>query len=479
MGSTGTQQGINFLGPDVLMFTEIEGFSGANDALPYVESIYMSSITAPLSVRNSTRDLWNNPKIPSSRRLTAPLDTSAVATKSQNEDSGSYYGLIGIPISNLSTRADVVSQFKFQSINLDVVCTSNVNTTLSAFRNSLTGPLYNPDASNVTQGADVAWQKYWVDDSMQAGYSTSFLFAYNQTVNDFRNNISDRIQIFYGSSLSQDDTEGLAAIATCNVSPLRLSSTVFCQGQRCNVTSVSRLPTNFTDSHQNTLIESLLNGALPGIGSGGGGGMSTPTARYLTDPETTLIREPTTAPLNRVPLDILSERMSVILNTYYYASTASWMLANDLTSTLSLNNQAGFFRIQLPTILNATASVDTPHDRVYRVQQVWFTIALITSLALEIIALANIGLRWMTKIPDIFGYVSSLTLHNELCRENGLAVSSALDGLERAAELGDVKFRIADVRSDNDVGRMAFVPVSANMNETYQHGDVRLGRMYD
>lgn len=471
------EQGVYFVNPDVLVTDYFTDFSETSGVIRLIGSVYVSSLTQPASVRNSTRDLWNNAKIPSLSSLAGTLNESPSAVKNIDGKPDSYFSLIGIPMANLSTRADVITQFEFEALNLDVDCTSNYNTTLDNFTSSLSGPLlnYTYPSDNVTVG----WQQYLVDvtngvanGEMQGGYASAFIYSYNNSVNDFLDEVSDSIEIFYGSFVEHTNTSDLAAVTTCSISPVRLAANAFCEGQLCNVTSLRNLPTNFTDDHRTSLINALLSGVLPGIADGDG---STPTGTtlFLESPTNVFVPSKTTFSLADLPLDIISSRMSLVLNAYYYASIHNyWVWTSDLDTAMqqySLDN----------VVSVANATVIEPLGHIYVVYSVWFAIALITSLLLAGIAVANIALRRMTSIPDVFGYASSMTWHNEICRENGLARSSALDGLERAVELRDVKFRIADIRSDSDVGRMAFVPVSQGGGGQEHYGDVKLGRMYD
>lgn len=473
------EQGVTFFGPSALEFTTLGASSGSDDVLPFISAVYLAAITAPLSVRNSSRDVWNNPKIPSVNSLVGPLTDTSTQVRQLDDTSRSYTNLIGIPIGNLTDGVN--STLEVESINLYVTCTSSVNTTLDDFANT-TGSLLR-NFSSPFEPVIVGWQKYWINE-LQAGGPTAFLYATNQSVTDFFNNASDTFQIFYGArdvQLSQ-----AASVSEYTISPVRLRANVTCQGLQCEVTAIRKVPLDLGTDYRETLVNVLIDGSLPGTGLGGGF-QSTPTSLFLADPATVLSISGSAnpAPIFGVSLDVLSERMSLLLNAYYYAAaTTLWAVDmdtydRDYSAFVAGQPELDEARLRTPYLQNVTAQVTKSIGVRYVCHNEWFAIALITSSILGFIAIANIVLRFKTTVPDLFGYASSMTLHNELCRVDRLARSTALDGLERAVELRDVKFRIADVRSDSEVGRIAFVPVSGGMGGNQHHGDVKRGRLYD
>ncbi|KAF6814340.1 hypothetical protein CPLU01_14422 [Colletotrichum plurivorum] len=170
--------------------------------------------------------------------------------------------------------------------------------------------------------------------------------------------------------------------------------------------------------------------------------------------------------LYEVPLPLFERRFEQVLNTFYYAASSQifW------TGNLSFWYDAKYAR-------QATAAVAEDLGRHYVCHWVWFGIAAAVVVLLEFIAIVNAVLRFRTRAPDIFGYVSSLTIGNKYCQDRGLEVSSALDGLEKVRALGRVRFQLADVRGADDVGRIAFVPRGGS--DEVEASRVRLDRYYD
>ena len=75
------------------------------------------------------------------------------------------------------------------------------------------------------------------------------------------------------------------------------------------------------------------------------------------------------------------------------------------------------------------------------------------SPVLRILGIANIFVALQATVPDIFGYVSSLTRDNPHVEvpKGG----STLDGTERSRLIRDLKVQLADVEDDKEVGYVA------------------------
>lgn len=126
--------------------------------------------------------------------------------------------------------------------------------------------------------------------------------------------------------------------------------------------------------------------------------------------------------------------------------------------------------------MTTPASVTQDLSLHYVCHWMWFGIALFVVVLLQSLAIASAVLRFFTRTPDVFGYVSSLTIGNRYCEGSSLHQSSALSGLERAKALGHVRFQLADVNGGEDIGRIAFVPCEAQ--DEVDTTRVRLNRPY-
>ncbi|KAF8850134.1 hypothetical protein BDZ45DRAFT_809365 [Acephala macrosclerotiorum] len=104
-----------------------------------------------------------------------------------------------------------------------------------------------------------------------------------------------------------------------------------------------------------------------------------------------------------------------------------------------------------PEVTTAEAKHDVqPH---YVCNKAFTALLVLISILLLIAAVATIALKSLTLAPDILGYVSSNTRHNEYC---GVNPASRLTRLERARTIEKVVVRIGDVKGDSEVGHIAF-----------------------
>lgn len=151
-----------------------------------------------------------------------------------------------------------------------------------------------------------------------------------------------------------------------------------------------------------------------------------------------------------IPMDIFQARLALILNTYYQASltTGNFLGADgvalyDVPSTAAL--QYG----------NATGTWTEFTPPRYEVQPTWLTLYLVSTTVLAACAIASVVISALTRAPDLFCGVSSLTRDSVFMTrvpEGG----SSLSASDRARHLQDVWVRIQDVKPEDDVGRIAF-----------------------
>jgi hypothetical protein len=122
----------------------------------------------------------------------------------------------------------------------------------------------------------------------------------------------------------------------------------------------------------------------------------------------------------------------------------------------------------LHTITNATG---IRYDGEHYVCNTTFTaLTIIISWLLFMTAIISAVLGFVTKAPDILGYVSTLARDNPYFDKR---VPSHLDGLQAARALRDVRVTIGDVHKKQDVGHVAFASVDVGPER------VNIRRMYD
>jgi hypothetical protein len=107
----------------------------------------------------------------------------------------------------------------------------------------------------------------------------------------------------------------------------------------------------------------------------------------------------------------------------------------------------------IPAATTATAAMHTP---VFACQRAWCAVLLLAAAALFATGAAALALQLRaTLAPDMLRYVSSMTYANPYF--GAPPGGSALDGMERARLLRDVRVRVGDVSGGSSVGTVAFV----------------------
>lgn len=123
---------------------------------------------------------------------------------------------------------------------------------------------------------------------------------------------------------------------------------------------------------------------------------------------------------------VFASRLSMVLNTY-------------LKATLDLSITVGADGTSLHDIdanwANTTGTWTEFTEPIYQISKSWFALYFISAIVLTACALANIVLRFLTHVPDIFGSISALTRDSTFI--DVPTPASGMDGLERARLLKD------------------------------------------
>lgn len=155
-------------------------------------------------------------------------------------------------------------------------------------------------------------------------------------------------------------------------------------------------------------------------------------------------------------LTTINPSLRNLINTYYTLSQSvvdvsariqslSWDPMTGLDPTLTWVNT---------TMYGAELN---PH---YAISWLWIGIDFASGILLLIAAVLSIWLRLHTLVPDIFGYVSSLTRDNVYLKDILPESGSSLTGTERSRIMKNVKVRFGDVSGhDSNVGRIGMTVV--------------------
>ena len=466
---------VMYLDPHFLNSTWLEATSGSAEVFSYMTTLYLSSLVAPLAVQNSPRDLWNNPKIPSPKSLNGSIYQHENSWFSVVETpTTQYMNLIGIPIGNLTNLSTSVSSHMIvESLQMDVRCTASNITTPNAVVDDIVPMMYTGFRSAPVNGS---FQRFW--NYQAQGIATSFLYVSNTSFlnnSGYLRDISGPLTIYYGSTTAQalnGSSSGLGiSLTTCSMTPLSLESNVSCSGNFCAINAMRKVPTKMNWDQQRTLSFALANGAFCGMGLAYHTVQSSQTELFLADPGSVIGGESQYdwVKLWSLPLDILEDRFALAFNAFYYTAGAQLFSSG-------FNGREPAYE----SYTNISASMTERLGEHYVCSKVWFTSALIISILLEIMAVVSAVLRFLTQVPDIFGYVSSLIINNVYCNQNGMAKSTALSGLARARSMRRTKFRLMDVRSHAEVGYIAFVPLLGDTKASEHHSNrIKANGFYD
>jgi hypothetical protein len=182
--------------------------------------------------------------------------------------------------------------------------------------------------------------------------------------------------------------------------------------------------------------------------------------------------------LSEVPVADFADRFQLVLNAWYQVS-----LAGDSTIFFGNNldfatNPAayGYDFGQLPAdggnvsqalvdasckhfCSRSTQAMLTRTVEVYSYSKLWLALLFASAGVLLATGLAGKLLERRTLVPDMLGYVASMTYNNRYLPLPDL--DDALDAMQRVRLLGAMRVRFGDVHGDEEVGRLAF---TSNIN---------------
>jgi hypothetical protein len=173
--------------------------------------------------------------------------------------------------------------------------------------------------------------------------------------------------------------------------------------------------------------------------------------------------------MSQVPPATFARRLLLLVNTAYQLSlvTQTPVFYNDNPPDLA---RYGFDFGRLPangsvaqSVVDAsclllctrsTSATVASAEQVFAYSRVWLTLLLGSASALLVMGLACTVVGWRTYVPDMLGYVASMTYNNDyipLPQRGGV-----LNAMHRARILRDLPVLVGDVSVGSEVGRVAF-----------------------
>lgn len=297
-------------------------------------------------------------------------------------------------------------------------------------------------------------------------YQSSFFLTSNMEYRDQYLNGS----MFFGTR----DLARTVSVYKCALKSAAVEANLRCMGAGCNVHKMRRLPDNYpsvgnhSDNGTPWAVANTLSSAhhffqnFPSMGGIIGQFSSHPVDNYIYGKTSQNYFE--SGPIvwrnwSSISDDTVSQRLTEILNTYWNAGR--WPTATtriDPYGERSLNQTSGEPYVDL--WMNRTDATVTRSHIIYEASVPWILVLLFSSIILLVLGIANIFVSAHTTVPDIFGYVSSLALHNPHIKASG--GGSALSGTEQTRILKDIRVQLGDVQRGEAVGHIALKSVEGN-----------------
>ena len=186
-----------------------------------------------------------------------------------------------------------------------------------------------------------------------------------------------------------------------------------------------------------------------------GSGTSGIVEWYLKDP-LTAVNNPSSvgyANLDEVDIKVFEQRFSLLWNTLWKTNIQhATIMGGDLTP--STFNDTSLH-------LNTTSAIVFPLPATYALDIPWIILYFVSVAIMFFAAVFSLIMHDRCHAPRILGYVSSQIRDSRYFHDREIQGNSAADGTGMTRRLGHLKVMIADTKTDEDVGKIAFVPAHA------------------
>lgn len=392
----------------------------------------MTALTTSPSQLSSWQDLFGNIRIPSITALAtsqSPQVAGGDWVSVPRSEVFPYSSLLGIPVQIPSLGN---SSFNIQTRYQGISCSSLV----------------------WLENNTAMW------DGFPSGHGLTF---WVQIVSQTQNGSID-----FNLTSYPDTGRDSGSFAECTLTFHDVESAIACYDKSCHVTAMRNTtdPEPYPTKAASSALQDLPYASVGSKFRASVSGYSSLSEVWLHDP-TASLNTAQWVNLSTIPLEVFSQRLEMLQNTFFQATYWPDVLTGSPNYT-TLDPEGNYSATYNETLAQVT-QVD---GQQYQTNYTFAAILIVISIFLLVQALASLVLTSMTLAPDIFGYVSSSTRDNPFFAE-GNKQPSSMDGLERARAMARVKVALADVRGDADsVGHVAFVPVG-------EAWELVKGRRYD
>ncbi|SPO06964.1 uncharacterized protein DNG_09658 [Cephalotrichum gorgonifer] len=430
------------------------GPSGLSAYRPLIYGLYSASLMTRTEMQRAPTDLWRRPKIPmwagDGSLATDEAGWQVIDHDALLEGRHGYSSMLGIGIEGLEANNSIsVYDFPIETSYIDMDCKA---VTLSVAHDD-TGKYTLPIELNLTQLVSSSFRssfKAVVDLPRAASSPLGF---------------DDPPAIFYASRQYNDNTdESGIAIFNCTTRPVVMETSIRCgplPATDC-IAVRQRLvrpddsprdlwPPNLDDFYLRILLAEwpLAAGDVDYLED------ASPTDNYLAGDDN-IFQLQTIRSWEDVDMGVFSRRFTTVFNTLWQATLDPLSATMTTYTSTPGGGEAPDSPMSRPVRNETQAVVSTTYD-VYRADRTWIAILLLTTLILQVIALASLALDVCIRGPDLIGYASSLTRDNPYVPLHD--TGSTLDGPMRSRLLRGMRVQVADVQPDEDIGHIAFKEV--------------------
>lgn len=478
--STASNATVTALNTEWLSF--LEGGVAYATQIPTLNSLYLTSLIAPQTVKTSPVDQWGNVKIP----MISQLDPAIKANDSgwyafQSGADLPYSSLIGIPSIGVSQTGNTTFNLETSYFELDCFnLTSGTEHipitryfTIKNFKSLPARIVPVPNGvfigSNGTETCPYA-SRCQSSFSIAISHVIENWTLLEKNVTEFRL-VKGNEETFMPSPATilfqSKFTGGVAAF--CSIRRIYVESAVSCVGdptQRAPQCSVTAMRESLQLHEPSDIVPFLYSGTMGEFSSrlaqsAGLGHATNPTITelYLNNTESPLVLNPRSVMLTDISKRQLSHRLSQVLNTYYSASIVPGGMTGDLAGAFPPIKDPAQFDYFPHATRRVPAVISThPYD-IYVLSAGWMAVFMISSISMFVAAVMSMAVGLRTMIPDVLGYASTMTRDSKYFRFP--PGGSRLDGLARSRLLRDLVVRLGDVRSESEIGHVAFAESTA------------------
>jgi hypothetical protein len=454
-----------------------------------LNALYSSSLLAPVTVTNSSMDLWGNVKIPILSRLSTDADSEGWKKVPATTDVG-YSSLMGIPTAYIPRSHN--TSFNVESSYWDIDCYDINYGHLIALNNSMDHYMNGEQVSGLDSEITPLEQNSsyvgsnGTESCSSQDYFCSLSLGISNVVPGIDMGTPETVAESGIHALSRTKPtilfqfpyfdEGLFNVtrAFCHISQIYVESAVSCSfpesaaHPNCTVSSIRESiadhpPPYITDLSFGAVIQNWASSLAASYGAQLASEMGyTAIQGYLMNAPLGFIPDDTegagTNPMLNTPASTFSERLSHVLNTYWLGSIFPQAMTGDFAS-LPANTNASGDMSDPPLALHTQAQLSTLKE-IYTCNWAWLGVYSLASSVLLIAAILGVVLNHLIFMPDILAACSSLTRDNPFVRvPRG---GSTLSGFERSRLLKEMRVRLGDVRNadsavaESGVGYLAF-----------------------